>query len=271
MSRDNKVVVLIPSYNGGESLLDTLASIDPLEEVDVLVVDDGSKVRPVIQELESAFKANGRVILHCLEYNQGVIGALNCGLDVARECGYQYVARLDAGDRNVGLRFRQQAQFLDNNCEYALVGAWVDFVSVSGELLFTLKHPEKHEDIEKAIFRYNPFVHPATMFRLDEILALGGYPVEYPALEDWACFLAVSKRHKVANLPNVLLEYEVNPESISSKKRYAQSRSKVKLLFRNYKPNLNQTIGLLKNFAIMFFPRGVLTFVKRMVLNGRVA
>lgn len=263
----NSVAVLIPSYNGGDSLLETLASIAPEECVDVIVVDDGSRQKPRKEDLDKAFRGQGRVILHCLEKNLGIVGALNTGLSLAEQHGYRYIARLDAGDRNIGMRFAQQARFLDENPDHALVGSWVNFVSPEGKLLFTLKHPEKYDEIRKAMYRYNPFVHPATMFLLSAISEQGGYPDDYPALEDWACFLSMCQRYKAANLPEVLLAYEVSPDSISTRKRYSQSRSKVKLLAKYYALNVNQTVGLLKSIAIMMLPRGALTQVKKLLLN----
>ena len=38
----NKVVLLIPYYNNSEGLLKSLRSIDQNEELDVMIVDDGS-------------------------------------------------------------------------------------------------------------------------------------------------------------------------------------------------------------------------------------
>lgn len=263
----NSVAVLIPSYNDEDGLIKSLDSISPEENVDVIVIDDGSIKKPSKLQLESKFNAKGKILLHCLEKNQGIVVALNTGLKIAEQLGYRYIARLDAGDRNIGMRFRQQENFLDSNPDHALVGAWVKFVAPDGNQLFILKHPEKYEEILKSIYRYNPFVHPSVMFRLNAVSEIGGYPDNYPALEDWACFLALCQRHKAANLPDVLLEYEVSPNSISTKKRYIQSRSKVKLLAKEYKFNINQTIGLLKNIVLMILPRSVLTKLKQLLLR----
>tara|TARA_Y100000589_G_scaffold148014_1_gene141517 strand:- start:6345 stop:7169 length:825 start_codon:yes stop_codon:yes gene_type:complete len=261
----NDTVVLIPNFNGGEALFKTISSIESAESVDVLVVDDGSDVPPTEDDLSKAFKAYGNVKLFKLGRNQGIVAALNKGLEIAEQENYSYVARLDAGDRNQGLRFSKQRDFLEKNPHVALVGCWVEFINPDGDHLFVLKHPVHGEEIKKAIYRYNPFVHPATMFRLQAVQAVGGYPDDYPALEDWACFLELSKKWDLANLPEVLLQYEVSPRSISTTKRFRQSRSKVKLLWDNYNFSMNSTVGLIKNFLILVFPRGVLTHLKKYI------
>lgn len=266
---ENDTLVLIPNYNGGSDLLRTVSSIFPEETVDVLVVDDGSDTPPGGKELSDAFRASGRVFVHKLGKNQGIVAALNKGLEIAKEKNYRYVARLDAGDTNCGIRFSKQKSFLDANPKVALVGCWVDFISTSGEHLFYLRHPVDDKAIKKAIFRYNPFVHPAVMFRLDAVLEFNGYPDGYPALEDWACFLMLAKRWQLANLPEVLVKYEVNPNSISSKKRFEQSKSKVKLLSDNYSVSINKTMGLIKSFIILVFPRSILTTLKKFIYQRR--
>lgn len=257
-----RVAVLIPHYNNLDGLLKTLSSIDESELVDVIIVDDGSSEKPSVNDLEGAFKASGKIYLHCMDVNVGITKALNFGLNMASQLGFIYVARLDAGDRNLGARFRQQETFMDQNPDCAVVGAWVNFVSVDGSLLFTLRHPISCAEIRRAIYRYNPFVHPSTMIRLSSILEVGGYPDSYPALEDWACFLDMSKKYSVANIPQVLLEYEVSPNSISTKKRFSQSLSKIKLLVKNYAPTLNNTMGIVKSLSILLLPRAALTVVK---------
>ncbi len=105
------------------------------------------------------------------------------------------------------------------------------------------------------------------MYRSAVIKEVNGYPDDYPALEDWACFMNMSRITELANIPEVLLTYEVSASSISSKKRFQQSKSKIKLLFDNYQLNVNQTVGLIKSSLILLAPRGLLTYVKTWVKN----
>lgn len=261
----NKVVILIPSYNANEELFDTLRSIDKNEYVDVLVVDDGSDIKPAVCELEENFFAQGNIHLLTLEHNQGITSALNSGLNWIYEKAYLYIARLDAGDFCKPGRFLQQEDFLSNNPDYGIVGAWVNFIDEKHKFLFTLKHPTEDKDIRQSIYRYNPFVHPATMFRVDRIKEINGYPNAYPALEDWACFIKLIDNCKAHTINAVLLDYVVSTNSISTKKRFRQSLSKVKLLIHNFKFTFNNFIGLIKNIVLLLLPRNMVTNLKKVI------
>jgi glycosyltransferase involved in cell wall biosynthesis len=261
----NKAIILIPNYNNSTDLLKTLKSISSEEDIDVLIVDDGSATPPLLEELKKSYFANGQVYLQVIGRNVGISKALNIGLEWIYKNKYEFIARLDGGDLCVNTRLTKQQNFLESNSKVGLVGAWVDYVSESGDKLFTLKHPVADLDIRRVIYRYNPFVHPVVMFRANIIRAINGYPNSYPALEDWACFIEMSKITKMANIPEVLLKYEVSSTSISSTKRFLQSKSKVKLLWHHYSFSLNKTIGLAKNLIILFFPRSALTYIKKWI------
>ncbi|MBY6105284.1 glycosyltransferase [Ferrimonas balearica] len=261
----NKTILIIPHYNALNDLYRSVKSIGKDENIDLLIIDDGSELIPDEEYLREIFSSNGVLSLVNLKQNVGITAALNYGVKYAKDKGYKYIGRLDAGDIVLGPRFSLQEEFLDKNEDYAVVGSWVDFVDTKGHKLFTLKHPIEDKDIKKAIYRYNPFVHPATMIRVESFGIKNLYPNCYPALEDWALFLELSKSWKMYNIPKILLEYEVSENSISTQKRLLQSKSKVKLLMNNYRPNINQTIGLVKNIIILFFPRAILTKVKEII------
>lgn len=266
MEKTNKTLLLVPHYGSGEDLIASVASIPDSSNIDLLVVDDGSPNRPVYEELCAVFRATGALHLHLVDHD-GYISALNIGLDIASQLGYEFLGRLDAGDVVVGDRFSKQIEFLENHPKVGVVGTWVDFVDETGNHLFTLKHPCENEELQKAIYRFNPFVHPATMIRLSAILDVGGYPTNYPALDDWSCFLKISRKYELANIPEVMLKYEVSPNSVSSKHRFKQSLSKVRLLAANYRPTINQTGGLLWNLAVLPFPRAFLTRIKSVMMR----
>ncbi|MFE8072069.1 glycosyltransferase [Marinobacteraceae bacterium S3BR75-40.1] len=264
----NSVLVLIPCHNNKEGVLKSLESIGREEQADVLVVDDGSQPELPHEELIEAFRGRGQLYLLRFPSNKGIVTALNAGARYASDQGYKYIARLDAGDENRPDRLSLQQNFLEANPGYVIVGGWVEFVTPKGERLFTLKHPIEDGEIRQAIYRYNPFVHPAVMMRTKALIEIGGYPDGYPALEDWACFLELAAVGQMANLPRVLLSYEVSPTSISTKKRFTQSRSKVALLAHHFRWNTNQVRGLVRNVILMLFPRAILTWLKK-VLKGR--
>ncbi|MFA7444680.1 MAG: glycosyltransferase [Flavobacteriaceae bacterium] len=72
-------IALICHYNDPEGLEKSLLSIQEDFPVDVLVVDDGSAIKPDLERLESLYK-NGKIFLELLHENVGVGEASNLGL-----------------------------------------------------------------------------------------------------------------------------------------------------------------------------------------------
>src|SRR5688572_24336817 len=109
----NKVALLIPHYNNFRGLITSINSIDSSEFIDIVIVDDGSTVEKIDEDvLNKAFKANGKIKFLYLEKNKGIEYALNHGLEYILKNNYQYTARLDVGDVCVGKRFAIQHKFL---------------------------------------------------------------------------------------------------------------------------------------------------------------
>lgn len=263
----NSVVVLIPHHNNTEGLKVSLRSIAAGEKVDVLVVDDGSDEKPLETELAREFKGAGKLHLLSLERNSGITAALNRGVGWAVSSGYILVGRLDAGDCVIGERFSGQEAFLTQHPDYVLVGCWVEFVDSEHKPLFQFRPPVSDHDLRVALKQYNPFIHPGVMMRVDAIMAIGGYPSDFPALEDWAAFMALKDFGKIAILDKVMLRYEVAEDSISSRKRRQQVRSKIRLLLRNYDLSFRATVGLARNLLVCVFPRSVLTRLKTFIFR----
>lgn len=258
------VCVVIPHYGDEANLLASIRSIVEDVLVDVIVVDDGNPVPLKLATLEQACTTNVRVLLFSLDRNQGIEAALNQGLRVALACGYAYIGRLDSGDTVVANRFVRQRKYMD---EHALdvCGTWTDFVTPAGERLFTLRHPIEHAQLISAIKVYNPFVHPSVMMRRDYVMQNGFYPVDFPALEDWAYFMRGRRLGKMGNVPEVMTTYVVSPCSVSSRRRLTQSMSKLKLQLAYFEFNRASCLGLLRSMAAMLFSRNALTLLKRSV------
>ena len=184
----NRVALLIPHYNNPQGLADSLASVSAGEHVDAIVVDDGSTRAPLDEALaHAAWQARGEVKFLYLPHNRGIEHALNVGLAVIVESGYDYAARLDCGDLNLPDRCARQAAFLDAHPDVALVGSAVVFFDETGDR-FTLNQPQSHAEIVRQMHDDNAFTHPAVMFRISAVKEIGLYPTDCKAAEDFAYF-----------------------------------------------------------------------------------
>jgi glycosyltransferase involved in cell wall biosynthesis len=260
-----KVALLIPHYNNREGLLKSVGSVVESARVDVFVVDDGSLDVPAESEIRAAFRSTGNTRLIRLPENGGIAAALNAGLREIVSNGYEYVARLDAGDVCVPNRLQQQCAYLDANPAVALVGSWAEFVDEAGNHLFVLKHPSEPAVIKKRMYLNNMFVHPSVMFRSSAVREIGLYPCGYEALEDYAYFFEFTKRHSTSNIPSVLIKYEVSSTAISTVKRRQQVKSRIKVILKNFYFGWYPIYGLARNVFLLLLPRAVTTNLKRIL------
>lgn len=257
--------LLIPCLDAEQDLIKSLETVTYNRgRLDVVIIDDGS-TQPINKEnLEKYFPSFDFHILRN-DTRHGIVEALNRGLLFIKDNLYscEYVARLDAGDKCLNDRINVLEGYLEKNKDVHLVSSWVNFVDVNGVLEYVFKPIIFEDTIKKNIYLYNPFVHPAVMYKLNTVFELGLYPVNYPALEDYALFINMVKKYKVHIIPEVLLEYEISPYSISSKKRVQQSLSKIKLIWNNFYFGKEPIIGLLKNIALLVVSRQLSTKIKK--------
>lgn len=258
----NKIIVLIPHYNNPAGLLNAVASIGEQEQVDVLVVDDGSKSLFAEADIKKAFRANGEVYYQYLEQNQGIETALNTGLSFSKEKGYAYVARLDCDDLCHKERFKMQAALLEANPDIYLVGSYVEAISPQGNYLYTIKPPTTHEDIKNKMYFNSMFIHPTVLFRTKAIDTLGYYPTTYEAAEDYAYFFRFVQKFKTAIIPECLVKIQIDNTGISAKKRAQQVKSRMRIIRENFYFGYFPLAGLLRNYIILKTPRALLTRLK---------
>ena len=257
------IVVLIPHYNAFDSLIKSIKSIDDVINIDLVIVDDGSD-QPLKKDDFDFFKY-GKVKSINLKKNQGIENALNSGLKEIVKNKYTFTARLDCGDTCLKNRFSKQVDFLKENPEIQLIGSSVNIVDENGRFLYELNNPKDHEKIRKKMFLNTMFVHPSVCFRTSIIDEIGCYPVNYPAAEDYALFFKIVSSFKTANLPEVLLNYELNQKSISSTKRKTQVKSRVRVILDNFYFGFYPIYGLIRNLLLLLVSRNVTTVLKKAI------
>ena len=111
------ISVVIPTYNHGPLLLDTLASVfaQTHQDYEVIVVNDGSPddtaelLRPLVET---------RRVIYLEQENAGQAAARNRGLQAARG---DYIAFLDDDDLWPADKLAWQVRVLDENPESVLV------------------------------------------------------------------------------------------------------------------------------------------------------
>ncbi|MBB5191540.1 glycosyltransferase involved in cell wall biosynthesis [Silvimonas terrae] len=268
----NRVVCLIPHYNNPQGLVRSLASFGQNEQVDVLVVDDGSARAPIDERAaREAFTAQGTVRFLHLPQNRGIEHALNSGLSWIESRGYELIGRLDCGDTNVPDRFARQVAFLDAHPQVMLLGGAASMVDQAGYEQFVLRHPSGHADIARAMRSNSAFVHPAVLFRSAALITTGHYPLDAPAAEDYALFWTFVRHFEVANLADVVIHYELDPGGISLSKRQRQIKSRLALQWHHKDASVAAWLGIARSALLLVLPYQLIFKLKAKLRRGKNA
>ena len=254
------VAVLIPVLDDDGRLAETLASLcNQRVPLVAVVVDDGSRT-PLRVNLDSL---DFPVVVLRHETNRGVEHALETGLAFIRRQAIPYIARLDNGDRCAPGRLTRQRELLERNPGIALVGSAVEWRDDEGTLRFARQFPTGHEEIVRAMHHTVVLIHPAVMFRASVIDDVGGYSTRFPAAEDYELFFRIARRHRVANLPDVLLTTRFDPNGVSMRRRRRQLRSRLRIQLAFFRPGLWQSwYGVAKTLALFIAPYALVVRAK---------
>ena len=177
----------------------------------IITIDNPDNLE-TIRLLKSCADSDKRIRLVFNEKNIGLTKSLNKALTL---CKGEYIARMDADDISHPARFEKQVNFLDKNQDILLCGSWARFIDTQDKVIGLLENPADPKKIKDSAIRFNPFIHPTLMFRKNTLILLGKYNEEYKYSQDYDFILRVLSRYKAANLPEYLLNYRQNPESIT--------------------------------------------------------
>lgn len=247
------LAVLIPVYNNQSGLSFSLESLTKSEGVGaltVVIVDDGSSL-PVVLPEHYPFTLK----LLRLPQNQGITKALNTGLEWILTNDFTYVARLDAGDVCYPQRLQQQLSRFVRQPELALLGTFARAVDATGSFLYIITPPTQHEHLRRSMHLNNSFLHPSVMMRVDVLRKVGVYSEAYPAAEDYELFFRIVSSYATENIPDSLIDYEINPSGISLSRRRRQIRSRIAIQKHYFRWDyLESYLGLFKSFVALYLP-----------------
>ena len=200
MTERPRVTVLIPVFNRERFVDEAIQSVlaQDFAAFELLIVDDGSTdgTPDVLREWATR---DARIVVVTAPRNLGIPGALNLGLRHARA---PYVARLDSDDLMMPRRLAEQAAVLDSEPEVTLVSAAYDLMDRDGNYAGTWHADEPHEAVVYFLNFYNIIGgHSQVMYRRDDVLADGGYSVDFPSSEDYQLWVRLLRRGRIRTLP----------------------------------------------------------------------
>jgi glycosyltransferase involved in cell wall biosynthesis len=223
-----RVSVIVPVFNREAVVGEAVASLarQTLEDMEIIVIDDGSSDASAEVAEGAAGGRQVRVILH--PNNRGIPAARNTGLQAARG---EYIAWLDSDDLARPERLERQASFLAGHPDIALVGAGAGRLDAYGRPKRRTRVPFlTHETLAPALLFRSPFQQSSIMGRA-EVLKAFEYRAEFPVCEDLDMFIRISRQHRLANLKDVLIDRRLHQGQIG-RVESAQVRGLKRMLLR---------------------------------------
>lgn len=216
-----RVSVIIPVYNAGPYLEDTLRSVlaQTLPPVEILAIDDGSTDRTAL--ILAAHQARGVTVLHHPQrINRGMSESRNLGV---RHATGEHLAFLDADDRWHPDTLRQLAQAMHTSGAGVAV-AHVRAIDPQGQPLYTFPLPTLPADqtaLRRALFLDNSIQCPSqVLIRRALFDQVGGFDStwgdRYPGVEDVDLWIRLAAVTPFALVPEPLVDYRRHPQQAST-------------------------------------------------------
>jgi len=199
----------MPAYNAEKFLEESISSIlnQTFPDFELLIGDDGSTDRTL--EIIRSF-SDKRIIVIRNEKNLGIPYTLNRLIKASKG---EYIARQDSDDISLPKRLEKQVAFLDKNPEIGVCGTQITWF---GSKRKRIRVPLKDEDIKASMLVFNPICQPTVMYRKSCLTKQ--YNPSFEVAEDYDLCYELSKKTKLANLPDFLLKYRWHENSISRTK-----------------------------------------------------
>ena len=215
-----RVSVVIPAYNAGRTLHQTLMSArgQTHDDLQIIVVDDGSTDETAQVAAHNA-AADPRVTL-IQQPNAGVAAARNTG--VAAATG-EFIAMLDADDLWASTKIeRQLAMFAKSDPSVALVYTWFALIDARSRVIKRGPRIYHEGEVLSTLALYNFIGNgSAPLIRRTVIEEVGGFDATLRArggqgCEDWKLYFEIAERHHFALVPQALTGYRHTPDNMSS-------------------------------------------------------
>lgn len=130
------------------------------------------------------------------------------------------VARFDADDVCEPGRLEKQAAFLESHSDVDVVASQLLIIDAAGNAIGTRQYPLEHDEIVRAMRRYNPISGSNAMFRRKVPLDIGGWreDIDRPAQDYEWYSRAAARGYRFATHPEALVRYRRHGEQIKRTK-----------------------------------------------------
>lgn len=203
------VTIVTPSFNQGEFIADAVDSVltQDYPEIEYLVVDGGSTDSTL-----DVLRSYGDRICWTSGPDNGQTDAIHRGFLAGSG---QYLAWLNSDDRYVPGAIGAAVAELEAHPSAALVYGRGEFIERDGTGATPCAHIEPW-NLERLVGTLNFVLQPATLFRRDAYLEIGGLDPGLHYVMDYDLWIRLGSKYAVRFLPQVLAQARVYGETKTS-------------------------------------------------------
>jgi glycosyltransferase involved in cell wall biosynthesis len=206
------ISVVIPIYNGEETIQETLKSVfdQTFQDFEVIVINDGSRDNSlkVLQEVSES-----RLTVYSYP-NSGQAASRNRGISHSNG---KYIAFLDADDLWTPDKLDAQLKALQNHPKAALAYSWTDYIDEVGNFLQHGRHITANGNIYEDIL-VNNFIENGSNPLVDckVFSEVGNFDEKLPPAEDWEMWIRIASCYEFVAVPKAQVLYRVTINSSSA-------------------------------------------------------
>ena len=223
------ITVVIPVYNGAQTIRATLESIlaQSFQDIEIVVINDGSTdgTAAIVEAIIEQYTGCPIRLMHYP--NRGLAASRNRGIQQSR-C--ELISFVDADDLWTPHKLADQLAALRANPGAAVAYSWTDCIDLADRVCRRGSHVAAEGQVYDKLLMGN-FLDSGSnaLFRKQVFKAVGPFDETLTAAEDWDMFLRVALDHTFVAVPKVQVLYRLSPQSMSANLK-RQERESLRVL-----------------------------------------
>lgn len=224
------VSVIIPSYNHGKYIAETIQSVldQTFQDFEIIITDDASSDNTV--EIIKKF-TDRRIQLFCLSKNQGISRALDFSIGKAKG---KYIALLGSDDIAMPERLEKQIAFLDTHNEVGAVLSRAHIIDEESRpfankdhfyySIFDQPNRSRYEWLNYFFYHGNCLCAPSSIIRKSVYEKIGGHNPCFLQLQDFDFWIRLCFNFEFYVLEDKLIKYRVRDNGMNTSSDRLENR-----------------------------------------------
>ncbi|RLD10154.1 MAG: hypothetical protein DRI44_06780 [Chlamydiae bacterium] len=215
------ISIILPLYNGGKFIEETLLSIgqQSFSDVELIVIDDGStdnsieKIQRIKTSVSGPVLKNLKIIS---KENGGVASARNRGI---KEANGKWLAFIDQDDIWLPQKLGMQIEAVKGTNASFCYTAFLRFYADGREVIKQNGSADREKSL-RSLFSGKLFIPPSTVLVKKEVAEIeGGFNSDFIPSDEWDFFLTILEKYELVYCPEILAKFRSHPTSTAKKQK----------------------------------------------------